>query len=210
MYAKILVTYMCGVYFLIFGLIITIERAVPISLQSKIIFFALAVTLFIVSFIIHFSEVKSWKPISFVFLLGNSFGFLFSFIYFVGGIAHKYNYPFSFFEIEKYVFNVPGGKYGDMNMMESMYGFVGGMLFMMSMIIIVGYGLSIRDKYKQGVAGILSFLPVLASIAAVLGIFLSVIYYPGVIWYITYTLTGSMLYIYGANLFKKKGIYLKF
>lgn len=210
-YAKMLVTYVCGLFFLLYGGAIFIERSVPIPVQSKLIFFGVALFFLFISYLIRRGEILHYKLLQIAIWLGNVFGFLFSIIYAVVNISNAYGYALSFGGVEKYVFYA---EHDDFNMIETMYGFVGGILFIIIMSLTVMYGLSLRDKFKTEGRKLMmmwgSFVAIMSGFIFFLLVFLLVAYYQGVVIYLIYSITGSMLFIYGTNLFKNQSQFLKF
>lgn len=210
-YAKFLVTYICGLFFLLFGFTLFVESAVTVSTQSKSILLAVALISFCLSYMIHSGEIVHSRILSIVILMGNVFGFLFSGIYAIVKIGSEHGHVFSFGGIEKYVFYA---KLGGFNIIETMYGYVGGILVIIVMSVTVMYGLSLKDRFtKEGrkLRALLYFLlAILCGLSFFLIIFFLGVYYQSIITYLIYSITGSMLFIYGTNLFKKQSRFLKF
>jgi len=164
--------------------------------------------LLFVSYLIHRGEIIRRKIIKIVILLGNIFGFLFNFIYFTVKMGSDYDYQLTFGGAEKFVFFIK--KAGELNLIEGMYGFVGGIIFIISLSMIASYGLSLKDKFKKEGKSLKALLSVIAAIIAAFSLFLFILFYQSTFKFIIYFIAGSMLFIYGTNLFKKNSIFLKF
>lgn len=207
-YARFLISYTVAIFFVFFGIAFFISAKIPISIQTKLIFLGLSFLFLLVSYFIHRSQIIRQKTIKMVILLGNIFGFLFNFIYFTVKIGSNYNYQLTFGGAEKFVFFTK--KAGELNLIEGMYGFVGGMLFIISLSMIVIYGLSLKDKFEKEGSKIKSIFSVVAVVFAGFCLFLLILFYQTTFKFVIYFIVGSMLFIYGTNLFKKNSIFLKF
>ena len=210
-YAKFLVSYTCALFFLLYGAALFIEQAVPIPMQNILVFWGVALLLFGVSYVIRRDDIVHHKPILFVVWLGNVFGLLFNGMYTLVKIGATYGYPFSFGDIEKYLLYV--AKHGDFNMIETMYAFIGGMLFILLLSLSVMYGLTLRDRFIKEGRKLMALLGGFVAIGSGFLFFVLVLlligYYKDVYWYLIYFITGSMLFIYTTNLFKKGSGFLK-
>lgn len=211
LYAKILVTYTGGLIFLLYGCSIFIERSVPLSMQSKLIFFGVALLFLFISYLIRRGGIPHYGFFQIVIWFGNVFGFLFNIIYAVVSMGNIYGYAFSFGGIERYIFYKD---HDNFNMIENIYGFVGGMLFIITMSLISMYGLSLRDKFKKEGRKLMMlwgyFVAVMGGFSFFLIIFPLAAHGQSVFMYIIKFVTGSILFIYGTNLFSNRSWFLKF
>lgn len=206
-YARFLISYPVAVFFIIFGIIFFSDK-ILVRTQTKLIFLGLAILLLIISYLIHKVEIIGWKTIKLIILLGNIFGFLFNFIYFLVKICNDIGYYITLGGAEKFVFSI--NKPGAFNLIELMYGFVGGIIFILSLSLFAIYGLDLKDKYLKEGKKIKAALSIILCICAAFIFFLLFLFFQTTFNYILYFITGSMLYIYGVNLFKKDSIYIKF
>lgn len=208
LYARFLVSYTVAIFFLFFAFTFFVGERIQISAQTKLIFLGLSVLLVFVSYIIHRQKISIPKIVFLVILWGNVFGFLFNIIYVATNITRNYGYPLVFGGIEKFVFFKERAE--DLTLIEEMYAFVGGIIFIMLLGIIAMQGLSMRDALHKRGNPIKALLPIIIAIAAALGLFLMIIWYQNIFQFAVYAIVGSMLFIYGRNLFSQKhSLFLK-
>ncbi|MDO8529202.1 MAG: hypothetical protein Q7S18_00870 [bacterium] len=208
LYARFLVSYTVAIFFVFLGIIFFIEATIPIPIQTKLIFLGLSFLLLAISYLFHRGEIIHRKMIKTMILLGNVFGFLFNFIYFTVKIGSDYGYQIAFGGAEKFVSSIE--KTSELNLIEAMYGFVGGIIFIISLGMIASYGLSLKDKFKKEGKNLKALLFVVAAIVAAFSLFLLILFYQSTFKFVVYFITGSMVFVYGTNLFKKNSIFLKF
>ncbi len=211
LYSKIFATYICSIHFLLFGMVILLdsflEKIILAPLLSKVLFLVLGTLLFVISFIIHIDKIINNQLVKVFILLGNAFGFLFNAIYALVAIGAYFNYPFNFFGIEKCIIFFEGSD--KINTVEIMYIFSSVVLLGISALLVIIYSLQLRDKIKKEGGGIKMILPVLVSIMVVFLGFIFVLFHASLIHFVIYSMTGSMLFIFGSNLFKKESHFLK-
>lgn len=211
-YARFVVSYTLAFIFMIFGLAFVIGAGVPVLAQTRLIFLGSALLLLFISYLIHREKITHWKMMKLGILLGNVFGFLFNLLYLVLTTSSSLGYQLALGGIEKFIFSEL--KDSELNLIEGMYGFVGGIIFIMSLAVIASYGLSLKDKFKKEDKSIKAWFSVILSIIAAfclfLTLFLLIAFYPAGFKFIIYSIVGSMVFIYGINLFKKESILLKF
>jgi len=204
LYASVLVTYGGAVFFLICSVMLNADK-------GGFIFWGIGLLLFGISYVIRRDEAEGdINPVMLFVLLGNAFGFLFSGIYAIVKISMSYSdFLPNFGGIEKFVLH--GGPDG-ISVIEGAYIAVGAILFFQSMMLIMMYWLSWKDTLeKEGrkFMAALSFLGAIASGFLFPG-FLGLLYnfVPNVATYLFYSIAGSMLFIYAANLFTKRSGFL--
>lgn len=207
-YARFLVSYTVALFFVFFGVAFFISARIPIPIQTRLIFLGLSLLLLLISYLIHKDQIIRRKILKLVILLGNVLGFLFNLIYFSVKMGSDYGYSLTFGGAENFVFFTK--RSGELNLIEGMYGFVGGMLFIISLSMIAIYGLSLKDKFKKEGNKVKAIFSVVVAIFVALCIFLLILFFQTTFKFVIYFIVGSMLFIYGTNLYKKNSIFLKF
>ena len=207
-YSRFLISYTVAIFFVFFGIVFFAGSVIYVLPQIKLIFLGLSLMLFLVSYLIHRTKITRLKALALLILGGNVFGFLFNLVYFIVKTGRGYGHQLTFGGIEKFIFYTKNAHEG--NMIEAMYGFIGGMIFIILLSLIVSVGLTAKDKFVKEGKHKKALLSVAVSIVAAFGLFLLILLYLTVYKSVTYFIAGSMLFIYGKNLFTKNSNFLKF
>ena len=211
MYAKFLVTYIGATIFFLLGATLMIEQSVPLPMQSVLIFWSVALLLLGISYVIRRGDIKLRKPVLFMVWLGNVFGFLFNGIYVLASLGKTYGYPLTFGGLGELVLHVSTRSH--LNIIESMYGMVGGVLCLLLLGLLVAYGLSLKERFeKEGRTSVawLGYVVVALGWFCFFALVLLLVgYYETVYTYLIYSITGSIFFIYMTNLFTKGSRFLE-
>jgi hypothetical protein len=216
-YIKIMISYLISIFFLLMGITLLFTKIDTIPFTSKIYFFVVVFALVCVSWIIHKDTVQNTsisKQLNgrvarrrILILLVNSVAFLFNFIYLVVSTGTHYGQVISFGGIETFIFQIQG-KDG-VNLIETAYRAIFAILYFSLFIMIIGYGLSLKDTFTKAGTSVLGVFAVIGSIICGFGLFLFVLFNQELCLSFTHFLAGSLIAVYATNLFKKNSAFLK-
>jgi hypothetical protein len=207
--AKILVSYIFSLVFILDALKLLAEKDIPI--QTKVVFYAIALILLGISYRINIDKfAQSETTFVLVLLVGNIFGFLFNLIYVLFNLLYENDYLVTFGGLEKFIFSVDSSREGTgLNMFDFVYVSVGILFLYIIVGLIIMYGLSIKDILKKGGGGIKLVVPIVAIFIICFSLFFSIFFFRDFYMNSIYFITGSMLFIYGSNIFNRKSWFLK-
>lgn len=207
--AKILITYIFSLVFILNALKLLAEKDIPI--QTKVVFYVTALILLGVSYRINFDKFsQSDTKLVLVLLMGNIFGFLFNLIYVLFNLLYENDYLVTFGGLEKFIFSVDSSSEGTgLNMFDFVYASVGVVFLYIIVDLIIMYGLSIKDILKKDGGGIKLVIPIIAIFIICFSVFFSILFFHDFYMNGIYLITGSMLFIYGSNIFNRKSWFLK-
>ena len=137
-------------------------------------------------------------------------GFLFNLIYVLFNLLYENDYLVTFGGLEKFIFSVDSSSEGTgLNMFDFVYVSVGILFLYIIVGLIIMYGLSIKDILKKGGGGIKLVVPIVAIFIICFSLFFSIFFFRDFYMNSMYFITGSMLFIYGSNIFNRKSWFLK-
>jgi hypothetical protein len=220
LYIKVMISILIGFYFFMMGiaLVLTVDKTV--LLTSRIYFLIAVFVLLCISLYIHGTyqthvplseQLKSHKTKrKILFLLINAVAFLFNAIYLIVVTSSHHGYHIPFGGIETFILKTSTRNKNDtLNMIDGAYGLIFSILYFSLLIMIIGYGLYLKDKLTKAGNDTLGFIAVIGSILIGFGLFLFFLFNQELCFSATRFLAGSLVTLYGTNLFTKNSIFSK-